>query len=98
MEPTSSSSSQAISSEPHYKKNEGYRKKPVPEEIDLPTVPVKRKTEKPLDDGTPDALRPDRQRPRAPAAEPDAEPNPLRVGSSSASSSGPMIASQRRLM
>ena len=99
VEPTSSSSSQAISSEPHYKKKEGYRKKPVPEEIidDLPAVPVKRKTDKPLDDGTPAALRPDRQRPRAPAAEPDAEPNPLRVSASS-SSSGPMVASQRRLM
>jgi hypothetical protein len=100
VEPTSSSSSQAISSEPHYKKKEGYRKKPVPEEIidDLPAVPVKRKTKTPLDDGTPAALRPDRQRPRAPAAEPDAEPNPLRVGSSSSSSSGPTVASQRRLM
>ena len=93
----------ATSSEPHYRKKEvagGYRKKPNPEEVidDLPTVPVKRKTEKPLEDGTPAALRPERQRPRAPQAEPDAEPNPLRVGSSSSSSAGPMVASQRRLM
>ena len=103
VEPTASSasSSKASSSEPHYKKEvAGYRKKPQPDEVidDLPAVPVKRKTEKPLDDGTPAALRPERQRPRAPQAEPDAEPNPLRVGSSSSSSSGPMVASQRRLL
>jgi hypothetical protein len=102
-EPTASSasSSMASGSEPHYKKKEvaGYRKKPQPDDVidDLPAVPVKRKTEKPLDDGTPAALRPERQRPRAPQAEPDAEPNPLRVGSSSSSSSGP-IARQLRLM
>ena len=100
---SSASSSMATSSEPHYRKKEvagGYRKKPNPDEVidDLPAVPVKRKTEKPLEDGTPAALRPERQRPRAPQAEPDAEPNPLRVGSSSSSSAGPMIASQRRLM
>ena len=101
VEPASSaSSSRASGSEPHYKQKEGYRKKPNPEEVidDLPAVPVKRKTEKPLDDGTPAALRPDTRRPRAPAAEPDAEPNPLRVGGSSSSSSGPAVASQRRLM
>ena len=97
---SSASSSRASGSEPHYKQKEGYRKKPNPEEVidDLPAVPVKRKTEKPLDDGTPAALKPERQRPRAPQAEPDAEPNPLKVGSPSSSSSGPTVASQRRLM
>lgn len=96
VEPTASSasSSKAPSSVGHY------RKKAAPEEVidDLPAVPIKRKTEKPLEDGTPAALRPERQRPRAPQAEPDAEPTPLRIGGSSSSSSGPSVASQRRLM
>ena len=53
---------------------------------DLPAVPVKRKGEKPLEEGIPDVLRPERQRPRAPLAEPDSEPNPLQASSSSSSS------------
>lgn len=95
---SSASSSKAASSVGHY------RKKPPPEEVidDLPAIPVKRKTDKPLDDGTPPALRPDRQRPRAPQAEPDAEPTPVNIGilraTSSSSSSGPSVASVRRLM
>ena len=52
---------------------------------DLPAVPVKRKGEKPLEEGIPDVLRPERQRPRAPLAEPDSEPNPLQASSSSSS-------------
>ena len=91
MEPIASaaSSSKASSSDPQYKKKEGYRKKPNPDQVidDLPAVPVKRKTEKPLEDGTPAALRPDVRRPRAPATEPDAEPTPLLPSSSSSSSS-----------
>ena len=59
---------------------------------DLPAVPVKRKGEKPLEEGIPDVLRPERQRPRAPLAEPDSEPNPLQASSSSSPSS-----SSRRL-
>jgi hypothetical protein len=53
---------------------------------DLPAVPVKRKGEKPLEEGIPDALRPERQRPRAPLAEPDPEANPMQSSSSSSSS------------
>ena len=94
MEPASASSSTAPTSVPHYRQKEaavssGYRKKPSPDEVidDLPAVPLKRKTEKPLDDGTPAALRPEIRRPRAPAAEPDAEPSPLHPSSSSSSSS-----------
>ena len=101
MEPTASSasSSNAPSSEPHYKKKEVATRKKLPaEEMPPPAVPVKRKTEKPLEDGTPAALRPERQRPRAPQAEPDAEPNPLRVGSSSSSSARHLSAVQHRLM
>ena len=50
-------------------------------------APVKRKGEKPLEEDIPDVLRPERQRPRAPLAEPDSEPNPLQASSSSSSSS-----------
>jgi hypothetical protein len=104
MEPASASSANAPTSVPHYRQKEGStssssRRKPPPggEIDDLPAVPVKRKTDKPLDDDTPAALRPERQRPRAPQAEPDAEPTPLRPSSSS-SSKGPSVASQGRLL
>jgi hypothetical protein len=94
-EPASASSANAPTSVPHYRQKEGsapsgYRKKPPPggEMIDdLPAVPVKRKGEKPLEEGIPDALRPERQRPRAPLAEPDPEANPMQASSSSSSSS-----------
>jgi len=101
VEPASASSANAPTSVPHYRQKEGSapsgsRKKPPPgggEMIDdLPAVPVKRKGEKPLEEGIPDVLRPERQRPRAPLAEPDSEPNPLQASSSSSSSS-----SSRRL-
>jgi hypothetical protein len=94
VEPASASSANAPTSVPHYRQKEGsapsgYRKKPPPggEMIDdLPAVPVKRKGEKPLEEGIPDALRPERQRPRAPLAEPDPEANPMQSSSSSSSS------------
>ena len=104
VEPASSASSAyAPTSVPHYRKKEaamssGYRKPPDQVIDDLPSVPVKRKNEKPLEDGTPAALRPDVRRPRAPMAEPDAEPVPLRVGSASSSSKGPSIVSRKPLM
>ena len=113
VEPASASSANAPTSVPHYRQKEGsassgprrsgskqpgLRQPPPDAAVVEPAVPVKRKTEKPLDDGTPAALRPERQRPRAPQAEPDAEPNPLRVGSSSSSSSGPTLPTQSRLL
>jgi hypothetical protein len=103
MEPASASSANAPTSVPHYRQKEGStssssRKKPPPDAAMVePAAPVKRKTDKPLDDDTPAALRPERQRPRAPQAEPDAEPTPLRPSSSS-SSKGPSVASQGRLL
>jgi len=112
MEPASSSSANAPTSVPHYRQKEGSapsnsRRKPPPDAAMVEpaersardsVAPVKRKTDKPLEDDTPAALRPERQRPRAPQAEPDAEPNPLRMGSSSSSSKGPSVASQGRLL
>ena len=92
-EPVSASAANAPTSVPSYRKKEGSapsgsRRKPPPDAAMVePAVPVKRKTDKPLDDDTPAALQPERQRPRAPAAEPDAEPNPLQPSSSSSSSS-----------
>jgi hypothetical protein len=94
VEPASGSSANAPTSVPHYRQKEapassGSRKPPADgaAAVVAPSVPVKRKPEKPLEDGTPAALRPEVSRPRAPAAEPDAEPIPLNPSSSSSSSS-----------
>jgi hypothetical protein len=103
VEPASASVAGAPTSVPHYRQKEemasssSRRKPPPPDAVidDLPAVPVKRKTKKPLEDDTPAALRPDRQRPRAPAAEPDAEPTPLNPGGSSSSSRRLSVANQR---
>ena len=100
-EPASGDAAYAPTSVPHYRQKEGSaaasgRRKPPPDGAvidDLPSVPVKRKPGKPLEDDTPAALKPETSRPRAPAFEPDSEPNPLNPSSSSSSSSS----SSRRL-
>jgi hypothetical protein len=107
-EPASGDAAYAPTSVPHYRQKEGSaaasgRRKPPPDGAmidDLPSVPVKRKPGKPLEDDTPAALKPETSRPRAPAFEPDSEPNPLNPSSSSSSSSsrrlaGPKLANQR---
>ena len=106
VEPPSGSAANASTSVPHYRPKEmvaapsGYRKKAPPDAVidDLPAIPEKRKSEKPLEDETPLALRPEPQRRRAPQEEPDSEPNPLKPFSSSSSSSGSISSRQLPLV